>query len=103
MLSLMSESNETTRLHAIVVGGVQGVGFRAFVQQKAASFNLKGWVRNRWDGSVEVVAEGPRPDLEKLLSALYRGPYAADVRGITPEWQPASGDFSGFSVRMTSG
>lgn len=99
----MSEQTETTRLHAIVEGMVQGVGFRAFVQQKAASFNLKGWVRNRWDGSVEVVAEGPRSDLEKLLSALYRGPYAADVRGVKPEWQPASGEYTGFSVRMTSG
>ena len=99
----MSEPNEISRLHAIVEGGVQGVGFRAFVLQKAAALSLKGWVRNRWDGSVEVVAEGPRADLEKLLSALYRGPYAADVRGVTPTWQPASGDFSGFSVRMTSG
>jgi len=99
----MTDPNEMARLHAVVEGVVQGVGFRAFVQQKAASFNLKGWVRNRWDGRVEVVAEGTRSDLEKLLSALYRGPYAADVRGVTPEWQPASGDFSGFSVRMTSG
>ena len=99
----MTAPKETARLHAIVEGMVQGVGFRAFVQQKAVSLNLKGWVRNRWDGSVEVVAEGPHPDLEKLLSALYRGPYAADVRGVTPEWQPASGDFSGFGVRMTSG
>ena len=99
----MTEQTETTRLHAIVEGGVQGVGFRAFVMQKAASLNLQGWVRNRWDGSVEVVAEGPRPDLEKLLAALYRGPYAADVRGVKPEWQPARGEYSGFSVRMTSG
>ncbi len=99
----MTEQTGMARLHATVEGMVQGVGFRAFVQQKAAAFNLRGWVRNRWDGSVEVLAEGPRPDLEKLLSALYRGPYASDVRGVTPEWQPASGDFSGFSIRMTSG
>lgn len=99
----MSENIERMRLHAIVEGMVQGVGFRAFVQRKAASLNLNGWVRNRWDGSVEVLAEGPRLELDKLLSELYRGPYASDVRGVTPEWEPASGGLSGFTIRMSSG
>jgi acylphosphatase len=99
----MTEQGETARLHAIVEGVVQGVSFRAFVQQKAVSYGLKGWVRNRWDGSVEVLAEGPQADLERLLSALYRGPRSADVRGVTPDWQPASGEFQFFSIRLTSG
>lgn len=94
---------EEVRLHAIVEGGVQGVGFRAFVQGQAVKFGLVGWVRNRWDGSVEVVAEGERGEVEKLLTMLYQGPRAAYVTGVMPSWLPARGEFSSFQVRMTSG
>ncbi len=59
----MNETN-IPRLHAIVEGHVHGVGFRAFVIRRASSLGVTGWVRNRWDGTVEVVAEGERPDLE---------------------------------------
>ena len=71
---------EITRLHAVVEGTVQGVGFRNFVQENAYRLNLTGWVRNRWDGTVEVTAEGDRQDLEKLLQALRRGPRASTSR-----------------------
>lgn len=99
----MSENtNPLSRLHATVEGRVQGVGYRAFVEQNAYALRLKGWVRNRWDGSVEVIAEGERLELEKLLAALYRGPRAANVANVQIEWLPATGEFSQFSVRMTS-
>ena len=91
----------SSRLYATIEGRVQGVGYRAFVEQNAISLKLTGWVRNRWDGSVEVLAEGERRDLEKLLAALYRGPGAAYVSNIQLEWQPATGEFGRFSVRMT--
>jgi len=89
------------RLHALVEGIVQGVGFRYFVQDQAVHLGLKGWVRNRWDGSVEVMVEGSRADLDKLLNALYRGPRAAQVKGVRTEWSPETGEFRGFQVRMT--
>jgi acylphosphatase len=88
-------------LHATIEGRVQGVGYRAFVEQTAYSLRLSGWVRNRWDGSVEVLAEGERQDLEQLLAALYRGPRAANVTNIQLEWQNATGEFSRFYVRQT--
>ena len=99
----MVEPNATqpARLHATVEGRVQGVGFRAFVEQSAETLDLKGWVRNRWDGSVEVVAEGERQDLEKLLAGLRRGPRVSGVADVRFEWQPATGEFTYFSVRMT--
>jgi acylphosphatase len=96
-----TDATKLARLHATVEGRVQGVGFRAFVEQSAEVLDLKGWVRNRWDGSVEVVAEGERQDLEKLLAALRRGPRAAGVAEVLFEWQPATGEFTYFSVRMT--
>jgi acylphosphatase len=89
------------RLHVRLDGRVQGVGFRAFVQQTAASIGLHGWVRNRWDGSVEVLAEGPEPELDRLLSALRRGPHTAIVSDVSTDWQNATGEFSSFSVRRT--
>jgi acylphosphatase len=96
-----STSTQSARLHAHVEGRVQGVGFRAFVEQSAELLELKGWVRNRWDGSVEVIAEGKRQDLEKLLAGLRRGPLASGVTDVRFEWQPATGEFTYFSVRMT--
>ena len=98
----MSENPKSnTRLHATVEGRVQGVGYRYFVQETAELLGLSGWVRNRWNGDVEVVAEGERPTLEKLITALQRGPRAAYVSRVTPEWLPATGEFGSFRVRMT--
>ncbi len=98
----MSESHQA-RLHAVVEGRVQGVGFRAFVLERALKLGLTGWVRNRWDGTVEVVAEGQKPDLEKLITHLNRGPHAYTTSNVHSEWKPATGEFTRFQVRMTSG
>ncbi len=97
----MSE-NEIVRLHAIVEGHVQGVGFRVFVVERAIALGLTGWVRNCWDGNVEVLAEGSRANLDRLLVALYRGPRASTVTDVTPEWFPATGEYSGFRMRSTA-
>ena len=96
------EEKQNTRLHVIVEGGVQGVGFRYFVQETANLLGLSGWVRNRGDGTVEVLAEGERSRLEQLLSALRRGPRSARVMGLNFTWQDYNGEFSGFRVRQTS-
>ena len=92
---------DKARLHAIIEGHVQGVSFRYFVQELANMHNLTGWVRNRWDGSVEVTAEGDRGTLKLLLAALYRGPQTAVVTGLNPEWSEATGEFSHFNVKGT--
>lgn len=97
----MSDTHDWHRLHATVEGRVQGVGFRAFVEQTAVGLGLTGWVRNRWDGSVEALAEGPRPQLEALLEALRRGPRMAAVETVIHEWQPASQEFKRFSVKFS--
>ena len=96
----MSEA-ETIQLHVFVKGMVQGVGFRAFVLDKALRLDLTGWVRNRWNGSVEVLAEGSRPALEALLTALRQGPPHAHVSETAPTWQAAQGSFESFTVRYT--
>jgi acylphosphatase len=99
----MSDENVSPifQLYATVHGRVQGVGFRAFVEQTAHMLKLTGWVRNRWDGSVETAAEGPRPALEQFLAALYRGPRSSNVTDIDFDWLTATREFKDFRVRMT--
>jgi acylphosphatase len=92
-------SNEAQELHATVRGMVQGVGFRYFVIDKALSLGLRGYTRNVSDGSVEVLAQGPRPALEKLLALLRRGPAAADVSEVEVDWRAPTTHVSGFHLR----
>jgi acylphosphatase len=87
------------RLHATVFGRVQGVSFRYNTVLKANEVGLTGWVRNRVDGSVEVVAEGTRPALERLLSWLREGPFGARVTDVEASWWAATGEFEHFEIR----
>jgi acylphosphatase len=89
---------EHERLHAVVHGDVQGVGFRFFLIRVASAAQLRGWVRNRGDGTVELVAEGPRPDLEAILRAARQGPRGAQVTEVTVDWSPAQGDLDRFDL-----
>jgi len=86
------------RLHALVRGDVQGVGFRYFLMREARSLGLRGWVRNREDGSVELTAEGPRPELERLLEAARRGPSHAHVTDVRADWSAAAGNLEPFDL-----
>ena len=92
-------TDEMTRLTAIVHGRVHGVGYRYFAVKEATPLGLRGFVRNASNGTVEVVAEGPRPVLERLLDTLRRGPPAAHVSEVETGWGPATGGFTGFHVR----
>lgn len=94
----MADTRE--RLHAIVEGVVQGVNFRYYTQERALSLRLTGWVRNRADGSVEVLAEGPRASLDRLLEFLRRGPPAASVAAVKEAWQASTGEFARFEIRF---
>lgn len=87
------------RLEATIHGRVQGVGFRANTQRRARSLNVTGWVANHPDGTVRVVAEGDKSQLENFLNFLRRGPSAARVTGVDEKWADGTGEFSGFSVR----
>ena len=89
------------RLHAIVEGRVQGVGFRYFVLEHANRLEVKGWVRNTYQGNVEVTAEGCRADLDSLLDLLNQGPHGSYVTRVIQDWFPASGEFDHFGVSRT--
>jgi acylphosphatase len=91
--------NGKMRLHAEVYGDVQGVGFRAFVLRRGMMLGLTGWVRNRMDGSVELIAEGSRAALESLLADVKVGPSASSVERVDTDWQEAKSEFRVFGVR----
>jgi len=76
----------------IVRGRVQGVGFRWFVEREAKTLGISGWVRNRADGTVEILAMGAREQLSRLHSQLRQGPRAARVDEVeVSETQPEQG------------
>ena len=89
-----------TALHVIVEGRVQGVGFRAYVEREAKARSLRGWVRNRSDGSVEAVFMGEEEDVQSMIVACHRGPRMSVVRNVKSEPHPP-GDWRGFDVWPT--
>lgn len=66
----------------LITGRVQGVGYRWFVREQARRLDLAGWVQNRADGTVELVASGPAERLEPFLAAVHRGPEGARVGSV---------------------
>lgn len=80
----MTAAHPTRRLHLRIEGRVQGVGFREGCVRQARKLGLDGWVRNRHDGSVEVMARGSANALAVLEAWLHRGPSPARVDRVTP-------------------
>ena len=91
--------DDAARVDALVMGRVQGVGFRYYVLREATDLGLDGWVANTMDGSVRCVAEGPRDKLDVLLDRLRTGPPAAIVERVNEMWMPATGTLGAFGVR----
>jgi len=90
------------RLEATVHGRVQGVGFRVFVARAARRLDLAGWVANRADGAVSVMAEGERPSLDALETLLREGPPGASVHRVELRRAAARGGATDFEVRHGS-
>lgn len=86
------------RLDATIRGRVQGVGYRVFALREAMALGLDGFVANRADGSVQIIAEGVRGDLDQLLLRLREGPPAGWVDDVIERWEPARGIGPGFRI-----
>jgi acylphosphatase len=86
----------TVRAHLFVTGYVQGVFFRHSMAQIARSAGAAGWVRNLPDGRVEAVIEGEEEAVRHIVEWSHTGPAHATVERVELEWEPISGDFSGF-------
>ncbi len=86
-------------MEATVIGLVQGVFFRQSTLHEAERLKLVGWVANRSDGAVQVVAEGDEGAYATLLGFLHEGSPAARVEEVVVGWSAATGEFTDFRVR----
>ncbi len=86
------------RVHAVVSGYVQGVSFRYYTRLEAQRLGLTGWVLNRPDGTLEVLADGPQKKLQVLVNFLLEGPPLAEVRHLQVDWLESDGEHVDFLV-----
>jgi acylphosphatase len=90
----------TNAAHVSITGRVQGVGYRAWAVRQAQKRGLRGWVRNRLDGSVEALIIGDEPEIADMIAACRKGPSLAQVEDVAR--RPAQDDGSaGFTDRPT--
>ena len=87
------------RVHVVIQGQVQGVGFRYFILRRAESLRVNGWVRNLDSGEVEIEAEGDRAALDALVAAAGVGPAAAHVTRVEATWSESPARHSRFAAR----
>jgi acylphosphatase len=85
------------RRRVVVSGRVQGVFFRDATRQRAVAYGVDGWIRNRPDGSVEALLEGPADAVDRIVAFCRTGPAAARVERIEIEDQEPAG-VRGFTV-----
>ncbi|MDD2236303.1 MAG: acylphosphatase [Kiritimatiellae bacterium] len=83
---------------AVYRGQVQGVGFRYTVLRLAEDFLITGFVRNEWDGSVLLTAEGERCELERFIVSIASSRLNRTIHGVEIHWRPATGAWSHFTV-----
>ena len=91
--------DQKARVHLRIKGRVQGVGFRFSTVDEARRLGVTGWVRNTYDGDVELVAEGPRDRLQQLVTWCHAGPRGALVTDVEEQWLPYAGEFDAFRIR----
>jgi len=88
-----------SRVHVVIYGIVQGVGYRYSTYRKALQLGITGWVRNKSDGSVEAVFEGSHEKLEEMLSWCRKGPSGAYVSEIDVQWEEGDERYNNFEIR----
>lgn len=83
-----------------ISGLVQGVGYRYFVLRTAQKLGIVGYVKNLYDGGVEIIAEGESGPLNQLVEEAKIGPLSSDIRDMKIEWREPTGSFDSFDVRF---
>ncbi|MDF1513370.1 MAG: acylphosphatase [Anaerolineae bacterium] len=86
-------------LTVVVYGRVQGVGFRYYTQSSALRHGVMGWVRNNYNGTVEIHAEGSAESLNAFLAKVRSGPTGAHVSKVDVQWGSSKGRYRDFRIR----
>ena len=96
----MKSSGKNKRMSAVFSGRVQGVGFRFTVSELASAFSVTGFIRNQWNGTVELIAEGAFSELIDFLHAIRASRLERFIMNEQIEWYPATGEFSHFGIEL---
>jgi len=81
-----------------ILGFVQSVGFRAYVRKNARDLNLAGYVKNLLDGRVEVLVQGAKEDIQKLLTICEKGTFFSEVKSVQVEWEEKQEKYQTFEI-----
>lgn len=95
----MGKNIKKARAHILISGRVQGVAFRYYTQDVAQNLEIKGWVKNCWDGKVEIVIEGEEDRVNELINWCYQGPRSAIVEKVEVEWEEFKDEFNSFGIK----
>lgn len=95
-----TQSPDELEVHVIASGRVQGVNFRYNVLTRALKLKLKGYVRNLSDGTVEILAQGPRGELEQLVEFVSNSPGYSIVTDVKVNWRKPTKTFDSFNIRF---
>ncbi len=90
---------ERVRLRLEIHGRVQGVWFRGSAREEAVRLDVRGWARNRSDGSVEILAQGSKPNVDRFVEWCHRGPSAARVSRVDEHSELPADDLTEFRIR----
>ncbi len=90
------------RAHILVSGMVQGVFFRSKTKREADKHGVKGWVRNLYDGRVEVVLEGEEEVVKKIIDFCRKGPLHAKIKDVEVKWKDYKGEFRSFRIKWNT-
>ncbi len=94
----METNQPAWTLQVVIEGSVQGVGFRAFAVEAAQQRKITGWVRNTFEGKVEIYAQGSRSNLEDYLKIMRSGPSLSEVTNVICAWSKESPEYRSFFI-----
>lgn len=100
-ISVINNIQNLRRIHLLISGRVQGVGFRYYTLDCAIKMEVTGWVRNVFGGEVEILAEGNQDRLEAFLLLIKKGPPSSHVTNVKERWNAGTGEFTNFRIRST--
>ncbi|MGM0368446.1 MAG: acylphosphatase [Actinomycetota bacterium] len=93
-------SNSVKTFKIVLAGRVQGVGFRYFTESRASKYAIRGYVRNRPDGKVEIVCQGNSKDLDQFIEEVKKGPSFAGVTDINIEKVENPRNYNSFEIKF---
>ena len=95
---MSSQLQNNLTVNMVIIGKVQGVGFRYFVLRQAQELGINGWVSNKPNGDVEALAQGDKEDLEQFIAKVKQGPSFSSVDDVILNWEDGQENYTSFEI-----